>query len=183
MGLDAWVHCDCFERGCLKTLPPLGVQPHLEPDGGLAFSTAVDDLWFQFETWLRDYACEHPQMKLVSHRLGNIGLVALIRHELAPRRSEFPILFEKIMYNGCHAGDFVGVELLPSLEAEIKMLGNHSVQKSRISQWIQSWCPIFGRWGWWKLPSERNQLFLDDFRRQMEELIHAAKSVNKPICF
>ncbi len=183
MGLDAWVHCDCFERGRLKTPPPEEIWPNLEPDGGLTFETSNDELWWRFETWRREEACEHPQMKLVDHRLGNIGLIALIRDQLWERQSEFPVLFGKVIYNGCHAGDFLGVEWLGDLEAEVDRLGTFSIKKTRVTRWMQSWWPAFGKWRTWKLPSERNRIFLVEFQSQMKELIAAAKSVGKPICF
>jgi hypothetical protein len=35
MGLDAFIFCDCYEKGLLREPPPAGVTLCVEPDGSL----------------------------------------------------------------------------------------------------------------------------------------------------
>jgi hypothetical protein len=183
MALDAWVHCDCFERGKLLNPPPAGVAPILEPDGSLSSGTTDENLWPAFENWRWSKACEHPQMKLVNHRLGNMGLVALLRNELSRAGGRFPLLLNKVLYNGIHCGDFLEVGVLPTLQDEVETIGSHSVDKSDATQLIQKIWPGFGKWSRWQLPSELRSMYLGYFQKQMIELISAAMTVHKPICF
>jgi hypothetical protein len=191
MGLDAWVHCDCFEKGRLKTPLPTGLKLLLEDAGGLYFqpdekikiTTNRDELRMKFDLWRLEEACEHPRMKLIEHRLGNISLIGLLRHELSRLPGEYPVLLQKVIYSGSHAGDFLPIEFLPALELEVQKLQTHPVEKHKLTKRLQTWWPGFGRSQNWKLPSERTHRFLVYFQKQIEELIEAAMTVKKPICF
>jgi hypothetical protein len=183
MALDARVYCDCFEKGRLLNPPPFGTAPVLEPDGSLSFDTADDNLWHEFEEWRSSAACEHPRMWLVSHRLGNIALVALLCAELSREPERFRLLLSKVLYNGVHGGDFLPVRVLGELRDEVDRISSHAVRESSLMRWFQKVWPGFGRGPRWQAPGEQTRLYLEYFQKQMIELIDAARMVEKPICF
>jgi hypothetical protein len=161
MGLDAHVCCDCFEKGRLRESPPAGISLHVEPDGSLArqhddSSLEADLAWDQ---WRYYRACEHTRGVLLHHRLGNIALIALLEDELARESGRFPILLKQVLYSGTHAGDFLSVEAIPSLQDELRTLAA------------------------FKCSTPEADVFLAEFRAQMSELADTAMSVDKPIAF
>lgn len=160
MGLDASVFCDCFEKGRLINAPPTGVALTVEPDGSLWYrgSSLSLESQFEFDRW-RHSACKHPGGVLLHHRLGNISLIGMLRSELQRDASRFPILLGKVLYSESHAGDFLGVDLVPSLRAEVEAL-------------VEFRCS-----------NRKTQEFMDQFHTQMSDLISASISVNKPIVF
>ena len=69
MGLDAFVSCDCYDRG-LTPPPPAPVV--VDPETGLI--DLVDwrnsDLWEPFAQW-RGTGCPHKDMEFAGERVGN----------------------------------------------------------------------------------------------------------------
>src|SRR3954468_4531178 len=122
MGLDAFIFCDCYEKGLLREPPPAGVILQVEPDGSLGRqqqdTTLVSDL--VWDEWREQGACEHGGGILLRHRLGNISLVGLLRAELQAKAERFPILVTKVVYSGSHAGDFLPVESIAALQTELE---------------------------------------------------------------
>src|SRR5678816_451352 len=99
MGLDAFVFCDCYEKGRLRESPPTGVTLRVEPDGSLGRehddgTLESDHAW---DTWREQRACDHGGGILLRHRLGNIALVGLLRAELHREADRFPILATKVV--------------------------------------------------------------------------------------
>src|SRR5688500_14890311 len=115
MGLDACVHCNCFETGKLNTDPPELGRVLLMEDGSLDYQCDNLEQTMAFDRWLRNDACSHRNGILFHHYLGNISLVAFIRNELA-RDDQFPILLKKVVYSGTHAGDWLNFETVLRLE-------------------------------------------------------------------
>lgn len=160
MGLDASVFCECFEKGRLSNAPPPGVTLTVEPDGSLSYGRNSLSLESQleFDRWHHS-ACEHPSGLLLHHRLGNISLIGMLRSELQRKGSRFPILLGKVLYSGSHGGDFLGVDVVRSVRAEVEALAE------------------------FKCSNRQTQEFMAHFRTQMSDLILASMSVNKPIVF
>lgn len=161
MGLDAFIFCDCYEKGQLREQPPPGVTLRVEPDGSLGREQddgmlESDLIW---DDWRERRACEHSGGVLLRHRLGNISLVGLLRAELQREAERFPILITKVVYSGSHAGDSLPVETIPALQRELELL-----------------CEF-------RCSTREAYSIISEFRAQMSELANTAISVNKPIVF
>jgi len=92
VGLDATVYCDCFEKGRIRMQPPQPEMVYIEPSGQLSLKwdePGADQ--HRIYNWLAA-CCDHgPYGQLVSHRLGNVALIAFLRELLDehPRNSQF----------------------------------------------------------------------------------------------
>ena len=161
MGLDAFVYCDCYEKGRLRESPPTGFSLSVEPDGGLGRAggagTLESDL--AWDIWREEQACEHLGGILLHHRLGNITLIGSLRSELQRAAERFPILLKQVVYSGSHAGDFLPVETIPILQIELKLLHE------------------------FRCNTRKTTSFMARFNTQMSELATTALSVGKPIAF
>lgn len=93
----------------------------------------------------------------IEKRLGNASMVAWIANEVLSLSPNGSILIDKVLYNGSHSGDEIGLEHLDALQAEV----------DRISL----------------LADERKNEDLKVFLRDMMELIHGAKEQQTPIVF
>ena len=161
MGLDAFVFCDCYEKGRLREPPPGNVSVRVAEDGSLAReidrNSLEDDL--AWDRWQHCRACVHEGGVLLRHRLGNVSLIGNLRAELQRRPSHFPILLSKVIYSGSHGGDFLPVDSVPALRKELEALREFR-------------CKI-----------RESDDFMACFRDQMLQLVAASLSVNKPIVF
>jgi hypothetical protein len=158
MGLDAVVHCDCFERGRLRTPPRPEWGVRVDEECGRSPTTSHLDEQMAFDAW-NSTACEHEDGLLLHHRLGNIALIALLRMLLNPHADRLPVIVKKIIYSGTHAGDFLSLEAVEQLALEIEFLaGVHDEDR-------------------------RNEKFIRHFERQLRELVDCSRKVGKPIVF
>ena len=161
MGLDAFVYCNCYEKGRLLEPPPTGVSLQVQPDGSLGRErddgTLESDI--AWDTWREQRACEHSGGILLHHRLGNIALIGLLRAELQREAGLFPILATKVVYSGSHGGDHLAVETIPALQRELELLGE------------------------FRCSTREAASFMSEFRAQMSELATSALSIGKPIAF
>lgn len=161
MGLDAFVYCDCYEKGRLREPPPAGVTLRIEDDGALGREqndgTLESDL--AWDGWRAKRACKHGGGILLHHRLGNIGLIGLLRAELQHEADRFPILVTKVIYSGSHAGDFLRADEVPTLQRELELLSE------------------------FRCSSRKADRFMAAFREQMSELATTALSISKPMAF
>jgi hypothetical protein len=159
MSLDAFVFCDCFERGRLRQPPPPGSHPHLEADGFLDSGSEDLEVQIAFDVWRYNQACEHEGGMLIHHRIGNIGLVAALRQELRQYADQLPLILSKVIYDGVHGGDYIPIDELRKLRSEVLNLARiHSADPD-----MESW--------------------LRTFETQMAELVDCALEVGKPITF
>ena len=144
MGLHAVVYCDCFERGKVRELPPQPELVYVEPSGQVSFKwDAPNADQHRFYDWLAK-ACDHgPMGELVFHRLGNISLM----------------LLAKVLYDGTHGGDYLGLEEVSAVAAEVAAL--RAVSDTQ----------------------PHNEALIRGFERQMSELVEAAQRLAKPIAF
>lgn len=157
MGLDATVYCNCFETGKIKEPPPESALVFVADDGSLDSKSEELDTLLAFDQWLRSRACAHQDGILVSHHIGNIALVGLLRAELKAAAKSFPILLERVLYSGVHAGDYLAFADVVNLRVEINNLPT--------------------------LQHTANQTLIITFQHQMQELVAAALSTGKPISF
>jgi hypothetical protein len=161
MGLDAYIYCDCYEKGRLLEPPPGGISLRVEANGELARErddgTLESDL--AFDRWQAKRACGHARGILLHHRLGNIALIGLLRTELQREPSRFPILLAQVVYSGSHGGDFLALETIPLLQRELESLKEFK-----------------GR-------TQEADNFMSKSRGQLSELATTALSIGKPIAF
>lgn len=121
MGLDARVYCDCLEKGRLKKPLPPGFAVKVEEDG-MPCITKNGELIYDVEAAAADFLCEHEGRTLIHHSLGNMARIAVLRMELEREASAFPLLLQKVVYNGIHGGDWIGTNELLQLRVELKLI-------------------------------------------------------------
>lgn len=182
MGLDACVYCDCLEKGkTLVKLPPdalVGVE-----DNGLAI-VEINGETHDYSPSQHDFECVHTAQKLCNHRLGNISLIGLLRAELNRDSSAFPILVQKVVYSGSHAGDFIPLDQIFSLQQELERVKSFKCVGNLPAGWIPRflWAKFrIGRYHY-TTASEADK-FMQYFRVQMLELCGVAILAKKPIAF
>jgi len=121
MALDAFVRCTCIRNGKAK--------PHPFPDR-LAFDESGEPIligepseeeWEAHDRWVMS-SCQHEGF-LLSLFLGNITRVKNLRGFLRGLQGKpgprFPILLEKVLYDGTHTGDWIPVKKSPALLKEV----------------------------------------------------------------
>ncbi len=160
MSLDAFVFCDCFERGRLKEPPPAGCRIVVGTDGSVEnVGEKTPEGALAFDDWRWYRMCEHPEGILLHHRIGNIALVSILRAELRRFPDRFPMILSKVVYNGIHASDFIPAQDVERLRPELKALAEVHSKDANV-EW-----------------------FLRSFEMQMSELVDCALRVDKPISF
>ena len=159
MGLDATVYCNCFETGKLRNPPRADFDVYVSEEGGLECRNADLDTQIAFDAWRYNDACEHEDTTLLHHRIGNISLVGLLRHELDKKAEDFPIILTKFIYSGSHCGDFLTMDDIRELQHEMPRLKD------------------------FRCDDTESQTFVDGFYKQLVELIECATAVKKPIVF
>ena len=121
MSLDGFVRCTCIRDGKAK--------PHPFPDL-LAFDESGDPMlkgdpseeqWEAHDEWVNE-ACEHGGF-ILSLFLGNITRVKNLRSFLRALQGKpgprFPLLLEKVLYDGTHTGDWIPAKESPALLNEV----------------------------------------------------------------
>ncbi len=156
MGLDAYVFCDCFERGRIRSGPPESWGVYVDENG----DRTPRDLKSRpaFFEWNLN-ACDHERGILLHYRLGHAGLIAIFRSGLKPIAEKVPILFNKVVYNGVHAGDFVNPSEVHALSDELAFLPDHH------------------------LADAEEEKYFRQFAVQLQALTTCALSLHKPISF
>jgi hypothetical protein len=122
MGLDAHVRCACIRDGLAKSHPfpdRLTLDETAEP---VLTGDPSEEDWLVHDRWFAD-SCEHSGY-LLSERLGNISMASHLREFLRPLeghpRPRFPILLEKVLYDGTHSGDWIPSERTVDLLKEVE---------------------------------------------------------------
>jgi hypothetical protein len=157
MGLDATVYCNCYETGRLRTPPPPSASVYVYEDGSLACGNVEAEK--EFDEWLENGACEHKGGVAIGHYLGNLTRVGLVREGLREYADTFPMMLGKVVYNGVHCGDYIGLDEIERLREEVLRLESiHSAEP-------------------------RHERALRYFEEQMHELIACALQMKKPIAF
>jgi hypothetical protein len=159
MGLDATIYCNCFETNTLRESPPYPDLVFVTRDGSLNCKSEDLKILLEFDQWLIHRACEHEDGVLLHHRIGNIALVSLLHSKLSHEAEKFPVIMQKILYSGSHAGDYLSLDIVERLKTELDFLDGFVCS------------------------SARNQEFFDEFRQKLIELVETALEVKKPISF
>ncbi len=121
MSLDAFVRCTCIRDGKAK--------PHPLPDR-LTFDESgeptltgdpTEEEWDAHDQWMGE-SCEHEGY-LLSMFLGNITRVGNLRSFLRGLQGspgpKFPMLLEKVLYDGTHTGDWISSKDAAKLLKEV----------------------------------------------------------------
>lgn len=170
MSLDAGVMCSCLRDGA--------AVPHPNPDLLVLDETGYPDLrdWERrtaaekaaHREWER-IRCAHKGGFLVDERLGNSTLVRFIRSTLVefsrPREAGnvFPVLLDRVVYNGNHVGDTITPELSESLLSEVEF-----ADRSRTG---------------YRFHRERDEKTFDRFLSALRRLATASVRTGNPIVF
>jgi hypothetical protein len=181
MGLDACVYCDCLEKRLLRNPLPASVTIEVDDDGYPVVVKGGQRIDNDHPDYV-DFACVHELRKLVTHRLGNISLVGLLRSELSRTPDLFPVILKKVIYSGSHGGDRLNLSQIPALRAELQKLTAFKCVGSRKGLSLMTNLKRVLGIGWYPT-AESADKFLQEFRIQMIELADAAEKVGKPICF
>ena len=158
MGLDAFVFCDCYEKGRLKRKPPNPDLVHVLPNGDLECRSKDSKVLERFDRW-RENACEHEAGMVAGDYLGNDSLIGSIREKLSRKRRKFPTLFNRVIYSGTHCGDHLTVKMVAKLQVELDQLKAHRSGNKELGREIQR------------------------LRRQLQKLVRVSLKIGKPIAF
>lgn len=169
MGLDAFVYCDCVEKGRLAISHPLPDLLFIDETGYPNISSDKSRDIALHDAWEAKHPCPHERFRLLKHRLGNVWLVELIREALrqisANPLSDFPTLWSKVIYSETHTGDFLRNQDVLRLSEELVQLNRALSKKEQYSS------------------LKEKMSFLKEFVAKLEELIQASLAVRKPIAF
>ncbi len=124
MSLDAFVRCTCIREGKAK--------PHPFPDR-LTFDESgeptltgdpTEEEWEAHDHWMGE-SCEHEGY-ILSMFLGNITRVGNLRSFLRGLQGspgpKFPMLLEKVLYDGTHTGDWISSKDAANLLKEVEIV-------------------------------------------------------------
>ena|SRR5688500_12123195 len=157
MALDAFVYCDCFEKDNLRSNPPGGLKLKVALNGDVTCDAPTERDWFAFSAWKQTKACRHQGMILVHHRLGSTPIIDQLRGELQKTKPiRFPFLIQKVLYSGTHTCDWIPLNALSELTAELKHLNPENTPSADA---------------------------LRHLKIQLAELVIASQMTHKPICF
>lgn len=99
MGLVAYVHCDCFARGALRTEPDPAWTLEEEDSGAVWLAPGhEDEEQLTFERWKTE-ACPHPDMVVLRHTWGNREITE-VRAALEDHGARFRYLLDDVFFSG-----------------------------------------------------------------------------------
>ncbi len=125
MGLDAHVCCNCIKEGLAPPHPfperlvfDETAEATMKSDGQISLEE-----WLKHDAWYRT-SCAHSG-RLIKKRLGNIWFIGHVREFLeAGHGASFPLIREKVVYNGAHSGDWIPHSQSAQLLEEAGKLGS-----------------------------------------------------------
>jgi len=125
MSLDGYVRCTCIRDGKAKETPPFADRLTFNEAGAPSLTgDPDDDEWEAHDQWVEN-ACEH-QGFLASEFLGNITRVKKVRDFVRGLQGDpgpkFPILLNKVVYDGTHTGDFLPTKQTAALMKEVDLV-------------------------------------------------------------
>jgi hypothetical protein len=84
--------------------------------------------WAKHDRWL-EKSCRHGGVKLAI-RIGNMSYVEQLRESVRDfGANRFPILLQRVLYSGTHAGDSIPVRMVPKLQGELRVLKQRPATK------------------------------------------------------
>ena len=159
MGLDAFVYCDCYEKGKLKTQPPDPELVYVDKNGRVDCRNCSDEQLDSFDLWVESQPCEHEEFTLADCYVGNAWLVRQFHEVLVREHWKFPVILFKVLYNGTHTGDAVYRDDILCIEKELNELKKFKCDDPEMNEWLR------------------------DFRKGLSLVVKAALKVDKPIVF
>jgi len=121
VSLDAFVRCTCIRDGKAKPHPFPDRLRFDESGEPILTDDPSEEEWDAHDQWLGN-SCEH-QGYLLSLFLGNITRVKNLRGFLRGLQGtpgpRFPILLEKVLYDGTHTGDWISSKIAAKLLKEV----------------------------------------------------------------
>jgi hypothetical protein len=136
MGLDAHVNCDCFEKGRMRTPPRAEWEVFVDEDGSRATRARDLETQLAFDEWSCG-ACEHENGIVIHHRIGNMATVRYIRGMLQQKPEDFPVIISKVVYSGVHAGDWLTVDEVNAMVAELDRLAQFHLPDPGDEEWLR----------------------------------------------
>jgi hypothetical protein len=122
VSLDGFVRCTCIRDGKAKPHPFADRLTFDESGEPSLTGDPSEEEWDAHDQWLAD-SCEH-QGYLLSLFLGNITRVKNLRGFLRGLQGspgpKFPMLLEKVLYDGTHTGDWISSEESGKLLKEVE---------------------------------------------------------------
>lgn len=158
MGLDAFVFCDCYEKGRIKRIPSDVGKFYVLPRGCLEPRSENPEVLERFDAW-RAHACRHEDGMIAGEYLGNAGFIGWLRNALWPKRKLFPVLLGKVIYCGTHTGDHLALRDVAKLAVELDRLKSFSIADKSLDKDLQV------------------------LRRKLQKLVRVALKIRKPIAF
>jgi hypothetical protein len=98
MRLQAYVFCDCYERGRVKLPPPEPKIVGVLTNGDVACKQPTPAQYQAFLEW-RYLACHHRDGLIIGGLLGHRLSVEVMHKAMLPHRGTFPFFFRKVL--GC----------------------------------------------------------------------------------
>ena len=136
MGLDAFVFCDCYEKGRLKRKPPDSKLVYVLPNGDLGCRSEDSKVLERFDDW-RENACRHEAGMIAGDWLGNVELIGSMRDELCRKPRNFPTLLNRVIYSGTHCGDHLTLKVVAKLQVELDRLKAYRSGNKELDREIQ----------------------------------------------
>jgi len=96
---------------------------------------------------------------ILSHRLGDLALVVLLREQLERCAPDFPTILGAVLYSGAHAGDYLTPDQVEAVRRELRSLRTIHAD------------------------GQLEEEFLRHFEQQMRDLVACSLKMRKPICF
>jgi len=155
--LQAYVFCDCFEKGCLKRQPPNPKIVAVLPNGDLGYHSATPKQHTAFVAW-RSHACRHPEGVITGGQLGHNLSPKVLHRAMSPHKRAFPLFVRKIL--GCEPhtrNSRLTVKQVEKLKLELGRLRNFHLADSKLDRELRCYCG------------------------QLRQLVRAAIKIQKPI--
>jgi hypothetical protein len=158
MGLDAFVFCDCYEKGRIRRIPPEFGSLYVLPNGSLEPRSDDPDVLERFDAW-RVHACRHEEGMIAGDYLGNAGYIDWLWDAFWPIRKPFPVLLGKVIYCGTHTGDHLALRNVAKLAVELDRLKAYRISDKSLDKDLQL------------------------LRKKLQKLVRVALKTKKPIAF
>lgn len=127
MGLDAFVFCDCVEKGRLRIPHPYPRLLYISSSGSPEIRSNDPAMLQKHVDWMEMDPCQlkHETLMMDGDTLGNAGFINEIRERLERTlrpRSQYSVLLTKVLYCGTHTGDHLTIAQVRRLAIELRQL-------------------------------------------------------------
>lgn len=191
MGLDAFVYCDCVEKGRTTIPHPFPDLLYITECGEPWVATDDEDVIEQHEQWVAQHPCPHEDFFLDGYFLGNMSAIGFLREAVrqlvGDPESECPVLWNGVIYSGTHTGDYLTPDEAKQLKRELKKIRKLSFEKVRLPNSAQELRDLPDdqepdRSSWEPITADVQQ-WMEEILTKLESLADSSAKVNKPIAF